>query len=102
VIVGVGVSVGVEVGVEVSIGAVVAIGITVFSTPLQKVYPTSEGRVVCKRGSYVATGAILLPGMTVGKESLVAAGAVVTKSIPDHVMVAGVPAVVKKRLKMND
>jgi len=66
--------------------------------PLQKIYPTSESVVLCKRGSYVATAAVILPGVTIGKESAVAAGAVVTKSIPDHVMAAGVPAVVKKKL----
>lgn len=70
--------------------------------PLQKVYPTSEGRVICKRGSYIATGAILLPNVTIGRESVVAAGAVVRKSVPDHVMVAGVPAKIKKKLRITN
>lgn len=48
-IVGVGVSVGVEVGVEVSMGAVVAIGIMVFSTPLY----TEESTFRPLRRSYV-------------------------------------------------
>lgn len=64
--------------------------------PLQKTYPTKEARVVIRRGAYIGTGAIILPGVTIGKESVVAAGAVVTKSVPDHAMVAGVPAVKKK------
>lgn len=46
-----------------------------------------------------STRAIILPGVTIGRESVVAAGAVVTKSVPDHVLVAGVPAKVKKKLK---
>ncbi|MEK7577793.1 MAG: acyltransferase [Patescibacteria group bacterium] len=66
--------------------------------PLQKHYPMKESRVVIKRGAYVATGAILLPNVTIGKESIVAAGSVVTKSFIDHVLVAGVPAVIKKKL----
>lgn len=65
--------------------------------PLQRVYPTREDRVVVKRGAYIGTGAILLPGVTIGSESVVAAGAVVTKNVQDCVMVAGIPASVKKR-----
>ena len=35
------------------------------------------------------TGAIILPNVTIGKNSVVAAGAVVTKDVPDNVLVAG-------------
>lgn len=66
--------------------------------PLQTLYPTKESRVLIKRGAYIGTGAIILPGVTIGRESVVAAGAVVTKNVPDHVMVAGVPAVKKKQV----
>ncbi len=64
--------------------------------PLQKRYPTRESTVHFKRGSYVGLGATILPGVTVGEESVVAAGAVVTKDVPPRSLVAGVPAVVKK------
>lgn len=40
----------------------------------------------------IGTGAILLPGVTVGKGSIVGAGAVVTKDVPPFAIVAGVPA----------
>lgn len=40
----------------------------------------------------IGTGAILLPGVTVGRGSLVGAGAVVTADVPDFAVVAGVPA----------
>jgi UDP-2-acetamido-3-amino-2,3-dideoxy-glucuronate N-acetyltransferase len=43
-------------------------------------------------GASIGTGAILLPGITVGQFALVAAGAVVTHSVQDHGIVAGVPA----------
>lgn len=66
--------------------------------PLQNIYPTREAKVVLKSGSYVGTGAIILPGVTIGKKSVVGAGAVVTKSIPSHVTVVGVPARVIKNL----
>ena len=66
--------------------------------PLQATYPTKETPVVLKYGVYVGTGAIILPGVTVGEQSVIGAGAVVTKSVPSRVTVAGVPARVIKKL----
>jgi acetyltransferase-like isoleucine patch superfamily enzyme len=40
----------------------------------------------------IGTGAVLLPGVTVGKGSIVGAGAVVTRDVPPFAVVAGVPA----------
>jgi acetyltransferase-like isoleucine patch superfamily enzyme len=60
--------------------------------PLQRKYPTREAAVVFRRGSYTGTGAIILPGITVGKMAVVGAGAVVTKSVGENTVIAGVPA----------
>ncbi len=43
-------------------------------------------------GADIGMGAILLPGVTVGRGAIVGAGAVVTHDVPDHATVAGVPA----------
>ncbi len=43
-------------------------------------------------GTFLGTGAIVLPGVTVGNGSLVAAGAVVTSDVPPNAVVAGNPA----------
>ena len=40
----------------------------------------------------VGTGAVILPGVTVGKGSIIGAGAVVTADVPPFAIVAGVPA----------
>lgn len=66
--------------------------------PLQTVYPTKEAPIRIQRGAYIGTGAIILPGVTVGREAVVAAGAVVTKDVSNRTMVAGVPAKVKKKV----
>jgi carbonic anhydrase/acetyltransferase-like protein (isoleucine patch superfamily) len=42
--------------------------------------------------AFIGTGAIILPGVTIGSNSIVAAGAVVTKDVPSGTIVAGVPA----------
>ncbi len=54
--------------------------------------------VILRRRAYVGAGAILLPGVTVGEGAVVAAGAVVTRDVPPHTVVAGVPARVVKTL----
>ena len=46
---------------------------------------------ICQ-GASIGAGALLLPGIKIGKFALVAAGAVVTKPVPNHGLVAGVPA----------
>lgn len=45
-----------------------------------------------KRGARVGASSILLPGVTIGREAFVAAGALVTRDVPDAVVVMGVPA----------
>jgi UDP-2-acetamido-3-amino-2,3-dideoxy-glucuronate N-acetyltransferase len=47
---------------------------------------------VLRRGCRVGAGAVLLPGVEVGEEAFVAAGAVVTADVPAHALVMGVPA----------
>lgn len=41
----------------------------------------------------------ILPGVTVGENSIVAAGAVVSKDFPDNVIVGGIPAKIIKRIE---
>jgi sugar O-acyltransferase (sialic acid O-acetyltransferase NeuD family) len=48
--------------------------------------------------SLLGTNSVILPKVTIGKNVVVGAGAVVTKDVPDNSMVMGVPAVVKKKL----
>ena len=57
--------------------------------------------IVIRRGAWIGAGAIILPGVTIGEHSIVAAGAVVTKSVPDNVIVAGNPARVMRNIKME-
>jgi sugar O-acyltransferase (sialic acid O-acetyltransferase NeuD family) len=47
--------------------------------------------------SYIGMGAIIVERLTIGRGVIVAAGAVVKNDIPDHTLVAGSPAVIKKR-----
>ena len=47
---------------------------------------------------WIGANAVILPGVTIGEHCVVAAGAIVTKDVPPHSLVAGVPAKVIKKI----
>lgn len=51
------------------------------------------------KGASIGANACILPDIHIGKYAMVAAGAVVTKSVPDHTIVRGVPAQVHGRVR---
>src|SRR5438309_8092811 len=56
------------------------------------------GHIHIKRNAWIGAGATILPGVTVGENAVVAAGAVVSKDVPANTVVGGVPAKVIKNL----
>jgi acetyltransferase-like isoleucine patch superfamily enzyme len=57
--------------------------------------------IVIEKNVWIATGATIIGGVIVGENSVVAAGAVVTKNVPPNSLVAGVPAKVIRSLEEN-
>lgn len=63
------------------------------------------GKVIVKKNAWLGLNVTICPGVAIGKYAVVAAGAVVTKDVPDYAVVGGVPAKVIKMLdpdKMKD
>lgn len=54
--------------------------------------------VIISDDVWIGANAVILPGVTIGRHSVVAAGAVVTKDVPDNSLVAGIPAKVIRQL----
>ena len=55
--------------------------------------------IVVKRNAWLGANVTVLAGVTIGENAIVAAGSVVTKDVPDNMIVAGSPAKVIREIK---
>jgi acetyltransferase-like isoleucine patch superfamily enzyme/dTDP-4-dehydrorhamnose 3,5-epimerase-like enzyme len=60
--------------------------------PRSKVYPEKFSKTLVKSGASIGANATILPGIVIGENSMVGAGAVVTRSVPAYAIVFGSPA----------
>lgn len=58
----------------------------------------TTGKIHIKKNAWIGANATILKGVTIGENSVVAAGAVVSKDFPDNVIVSGIPAKVIKSI----
>ena len=57
-----------------------------------------EGEVILKKNCRIGTHSVVMPGVTIGENSVIGAFSFVTEDIPDNVVAYGVPAKVMKKL----
>jgi sugar O-acyltransferase (sialic acid O-acetyltransferase NeuD family) len=57
-----------------------------------------SGHVTIGLFTSIGSGAVVIPGINIGSNVIIAAGSVVNKDVPNNVMIAGVPAVIKKEI----
>ena len=99
----------IEIGDNVLIASNVQIYTATHSTKLQErvVADWEAGEGICKTyalpvrindGAWIGGGAIILPGVTIGKNSVIGAGSIVTRSIPDNCVAVGNPCRVIKQI----
>jgi acetyltransferase-like isoleucine patch superfamily enzyme len=71
-----------------------------YSIPDQRIdqQGVTTAAVTIENDCWIGANAVILPGVTIGEHSVVAAGAVVTKDVPSHSLVAGVPARIIKQI----
>jgi maltose O-acetyltransferase len=90
----------VDLGAKVTIGNRVQIGLDVSLLTLDHEIGPTERRcgpllsapIVIEDGVWIASRVMILPGVTIGRGSIVAAGAVVAHDVPADTLVGGVPA----------
>lgn len=83
---------GLRIGSRVLIAAHAVVTARGHPEALPRYGRVADAPVVVGDDVWIGTGAIVLPGVTIGEGSIVAAGAVVTRSVAAHTIVAGVPA----------
>lgn len=54
--------------------------------------------IIIKKNAWIGAAATILPGVTIGENSIIAAGAVVSKDVPDNVVAGGIPAKIIKTI----
>lgn len=93
-------------GVSIGNGSMLGMNVTIAtlnhglsSETRNTTYPSP---VIIGENVWIGSNATILPGVTIGNNSVVAAGAVVTKDVPENVVVAGVPAKVLKEINKGD
>lgn len=72
--------------------------------PTKKTYsgqPLEIKDVLIKTGAWLGAKTIVLPGITIGAHSIIGAGSVVTKDIPDYCIAVGNPAKVIKKYNLK-
>ena len=83
---------GIVIGDGTLIGMNVSINTLNHGLPLETRNTTYASSVVIGKNVWIGSNATILPGVKIGDNSVIAAGAVVTKDVPENVVVAGVPA----------
>lgn len=97
-------------GGSIFIGSYCQIGARVsFETVSHQLAPVENGRrpsdpspIIVEDNVWIGSGAILLPGVTIGEGSVVAAGAVVANDVEPYTVVGGVPAKTIRVLEPNE
>jgi acetyltransferase-like isoleucine patch superfamily enzyme len=82
---------GIEIGDDVAISPMVTI-LTATHDPQHPSFPMVGRPVVIEDHAWIATRAMVMPGVRIGRGAVVAAGAVVTRDVPPGTIVGGVPA----------
>jgi len=61
-------------------------------TPKSKQYPKEFLKTLIKQGASIGANATILPGISIGRNAMIGAGSVVTKSVPENELWVGNPA----------
>ena len=87
-------------GVSIEDGAFVGPNVTFTNDafPRSKQYPPEFARTVVRAGASIGAGAVILPGLRIGRRAMVGAGSVVTRDVPDDAVVYGNPARIRREV----
>jgi len=92
-------------GISIGDGSMIGMNVTIATLnhglPLETRNTTYPSPVIIGKNVWIGSNATILPGVTIEDNSVVAAGAVVTKDVSENTVVAGVPAKAVKKINDN-
>jgi acetyltransferase-like isoleucine patch superfamily enzyme len=65
---------------------------------LKKIYPREIKKTIIGKGVWIMPNVVIIPGVKIGDEAVIATGSVVTKDVPPRTLVGGIPAKILKDL----
>lgn len=93
-------------GIHIGSGCLIASGTTILAHEHIFVKPDDSyyfKDTYIGNNCFVGVNSLICPGVHIGNECVVGGGTIVTKDVPDHCMVVGVPGkIVKTGIRMND
>ena len=89
-------------GITIEDGVLIAPKVSLLSEghPIepQNRHSLTVGKIHIKKNAWIGANATILQGVTIGENAVVAAGAVVSKDVPDNVVVGGIPSKIIKEI----
>ncbi|TSC95214.1 MAG: O-acetyltransferase [Parcubacteria group bacterium Licking1014_1] len=83
------------VGVEIQDNVQVGGGVKIYSV---STIDEKKGKIILKKNCKIGANSVIMPGVTIGENSVIGALSFVTKNIPDNVVAFGIPAKVIRNL----
>ncbi|WP_281277633.1 acyltransferase [Leptospira idonii] len=94
--------------ISIGDGTIIAANVCIMDSDFHSIFPPEnrltnpglelDSDVIIGKNVWIGTRAVILKGVTIGDNSVIAAGSVVTRSIPENSIAGGVPATVKKSI----
>lgn len=83
-------------GVVIEDGVQIGGGVKIYSV---STIDNKKGKIVLKKNCKIGANSVIMPGVTIGENSIIGALSFVNKNIPDNVVAVGCPAKVVKNIK---
>ncbi|MDO8740190.1 MAG: acyltransferase [Candidatus Woesearchaeota archaeon] len=83
---------GVEIGENVQIGS----HCSIYS---ESTIDDKKGKIILKKNARIGSHSVIMPGVTVGENSIIGAFSFVNKDVPDNVIALGIPAKIVKKIQ---
>ena len=94
-----------EIGIEIGENTLIGENVKIYDSDFHNIHPNKrinhialKGKIHIGKNVFIGTNVTILKDINIGENSIIAAGSVVTRSIPENVIAGGIPARIIKKL----